>query len=250
MTKHLLKLSGSVSVFFASLGLILSVLISPLQLPVFERVNIICLKEEEKGDAYQDSEPQAEPETAVLPMATVTPLEISDLAKASLSSTLFHANREEIPGSVENVVSSVLASRQEGPVPEGNFEVFCDLTPEEYEMLLYCVDHETRNGSLEHRMLIIQVVLNRVQGPKFGSTVKEVLTAPNQFCGMAGFEERDGWVPLELTRQAADQVLSGQAPDLAQGAVYFCNPTLVGEGNWFDTTLEAVCYIEGHRFYR
>ena len=74
--------------------------------------------------------------------------------------------------------------------------------------------------------------------------------APNQFNGMAGFENRGAWTASENAKTAARMVLENRAPDLARGAIYFCNPSVVGESNWFDQALTPLTEIEGHRFYK
>ena len=171
------------------------------------------------------------------------------LARATFSASLLHADPVFVAEEAEQKNNDVLAGGA-ALSASGLFEVTYSVSPEEYEMLLYCVDHETRSGSLRHRVLITQVILNRVQGEKFPFTVQEVLMAPAQFDVMPFYPERGDWTPSEAARQAVDLVLSGQSPDIARGARYFCNPSIVGEGNWFDTSLTLVCEIEGHRFYR
>lgn len=140
--------------------------------------------------------------------------------------------------------SGVLGEAQGAP-----YTVSYSASDEEFEMLLYCLDHET-HGSVEHRVMIAQVILNRVSSPRFPSTIKEVLNAPNQFNGMAGFDAREGWTPSDNAVTAARMVLENRSPDLARGAIYFCNPSVVGESNWFDQALIPLTEIEGHRFYK
>ena len=179
------------------------------------------------------------------------PEKISGLNAASFSASLYGAAAEHTQEPRKRTLSSLVLAQYLPERDLGTFAITYQVTPEEYEMLLYCVNTETRNGSLTHRILITQVIMNRVQGQRFPFTVAEVLNAPNQFDVMPFFAERgEEWEPLDLTRQAVDLVLSGAAPDYAQGALYFCNPYLVGEGNWFDTALQTVCELEGHRFYK
>jgi spore germination cell wall hydrolase CwlJ-like protein len=178
------------------------------------------------------------------------PSEISGINKGSLSAALFGSAPEKTNDSARASLSSMVLSSHLSADELGKFDIRYELTPEEYQMLLYCVDFETRSGSLEHKMLIAQVVMNRVQGERFAFTVEEVLMAPNQFDVMPFFESRGDWTPTDVTVQAVNSVLSGESPDYAQGALYFCNPYLVGEDNWFDASLQVVCEIEGHRFYK
>ncbi len=248
MTKKLTELSGSILVLSASMILILAFLISHVSMPKIQisRPHPVLGSEpitagEAKADATMT-------ELAPIPQSSDFQSDLDQIYEspsASLTSATLGLNASAEKAARE-VISSVLAVSQSAD----NFEVTTSVSPEEYEMLLYCVGHETRSGSLCHKMLITQVILNRVQGPKFGSSVREVVLAPGQFDVMAGYEGWGDWTPDETTRQAVSLVLSGSAPDYSHGAVYFCNPYLVGEGNWFDMTRQAVCELEGHRFYR
>lgn len=248
MTKKLAELSGSISVLSASVILLLAILISPIHLPE--------IRFSSGTDVIQTDVPSREEapiecaitKTSPVPDAKAiafSPDQIFKTADSSFSAAVYGLNE----GSVQNsrtVISSVLAVNQSVP----NFPITASVTPEEYDLLLFCVGNETRSGSLVHKVLITEVIFNRVQGPKFGATVKDVILSSGQFDVMVGYEGWGDWVPDETTVQAVNLVLSGSAPDYAEGAVYFCNPYIVGEGNWFDMTRQVVCEIEGHRFYR
>ncbi|MBR2634132.1 MAG: cell wall hydrolase [Clostridia bacterium] len=179
------------------------------------------------------------------------PADISGVIGGSFAASLYGAALSVEQNWTPITLSNLVLAGKVAPEELGKFDIRYTLTAEEYDMLLFCVDHETRNGSLEHKSLIAQVVMNRVQGQRFPFTVRDVLMAPHQFDVMPWYENRSpDWVPSQVTRNAVDWVLSGTSPDFAQGAVYFCNPYIVGEGNWFDTALTAICEIQGHRFYK
>ncbi len=245
MTKKLAELSGSVSVISASLILVLAVFISNIPMPVlpafYKEVTISesVISEEAKKSAQGTK-------TAPIPAQDDLNTNLDELFqvnKASYASQVFGLRQK-----AENNSSShlVLASSQSLP----NFAVTANISDEEYALLLYCVEHETRSGSLPHKALITQVILNRAQGVRFPNTVKEVILAPGQFDPMINYTGWGTWQPSEDTIEAVNFVLSGSCPDYSQGALYFCNPYIVGEGNWFDMTRQAVCELEGHRFYK
>ena len=248
MTKKLAELSGSVSVLSASLILVLAILISPTHFPEI-RVPKVHRAPKEISVPLEPATPDSGvSKTAPIPAETELSAELNEIygvAAGSMSQTVFglseNASRRD-----RELISSVLAVSQ----TVENFPVTVSVTPEEYELLLYCVGHETRNGSLPHKILITEVIFNRVQGPKFGSTVRDVVLAPGQFDVMVNYQGWGDWTPDPTTLEAVNLVLSGSAPDYSEGAVYFCNPYIVGEGNWFDMTRQAVCEIENHRFYR
>ena len=248
MTKKLAELSGSVSVLSASLILVLAILISPKHLPEIRVPEIHRPPAPTVAPLEPASPAQDASKSAPIPAENELSAELNEIygvAAGSMSNTVFGLS-ENASRRNRNLISSVLAVSQSVP----NFSVNVSVTPEEYELLLYCVGHETRSGSLPHKILITEVIFNRVQGPKFGSSVRDVILAPGQFDVMVNYQGWGGWTPDPTTVEAVNLVLSGSAPNYSEGAVYFCNPYIVGEGNWFDMTLQAICEIEGHRFYK
>lgn len=248
MTKKLAELSGSISVLSASVILLLAILISPVHLPQIRfasggsHVQTELPLKEEAAKECEITKTNPIPDSKAL---AFSPDKIFKTADSALFGSVYGLNEESAQNS-RTMISSVLAVNQSVP----NFSVTASVTPEEYDLLLFCVGNETRSGSLVHKVLITEVIFNRVQGPKFGQSVSEVVLSPGQFDVMAGYEGWGNWVPDDTTVQAVNLVLSGSAPDYSEGAVYFCNPYIVGEGNWFDMTRQVVCELEGHRFYR
>lgn len=247
MTKKLAGLTGTVSAFMASVILILAFLVSPIRLSLQPISFSFPVSEAKPSDSLFSAAriPETEPLSEVF-SGVADYAEIFGLTQMSPSYSMLGVAAEFRSEKLNSIDFSVKAAQMEA----GYFKVTIPVSAEEREMLLYCVDHEAGIGSLEHRILVAQVVLNRAQGPKFASTVGGVLSAWKQFDGMIGYENREGWTPTSRTVRAVDLVLSGKSLDHSDGAVYFCNPYIVGEGNWFDTCLQAVCEIEGHRFYK
>lgn len=247
MTKKFAELSGSVSVLSASVILVLAILISPTHFPELH------LQKKEKKDVSSTelqspaNPDQGAPKTSPIPAEQDLSVELNEIfgdAEASKSNAYFGVFEDQTQRT-----KKLASSLQSSSLPE-NFRVNVSVTPEEYELLLYCVGHETRSGSLKHKILITQVIFNRVQGPRFGSSVKDVILARSQFSVMNNYDGWGNWKPDATTVDAVNLVLSGSAPNYAKGAVYFCNPKILGEDNWFDRSLKMVCEIEGHRFYR
>ncbi|MBR4288403.1 MAG: cell wall hydrolase [Clostridia bacterium] len=247
MTKKLAGLTGTFSVFSASIILILAFLISPIRLQ-FPAASFSTHSNEEKGgeSGFSVTEmPETEPLSEVF-SGEADYAEIFGITQKSPAVSMLGVDAVLRSEKLNSIDFSVMAAKAEADF----FEVTVSVSSEEREMIMYCVDHEAGGGSVEHRVLVTQVILNRAQGVKFPSNVKDVLTAGSQFDGMIGYDEREGWNASDLTARAVDYVLSGQSPDHSNGALYFCNPTIVGENNWFDNCLQAVCEIEGHRFYK
>lgn len=116
------------------------------------------------------------------------------------------------------------------------------------ELLYHLVQHEIGGGSLEHKRIIAQVIINRVNSPKFPNTIYGVIYAPGQFSGSS---EIMSMHPDAETIQAVDEVLDGKCQDNSQGALYFYNPKYVGGStkSWFES-LDFLFEMEGHRFFK
>lgn len=90
-------------------------------------------------------------------------------------------------------------------------------TEEELLMLATLIDNEARNQPLEGKIAVGAVVINRVEHPKFGDSVQEVILSPGQFCKLR-------YVGEELhpdSMAAAMAALRGDDP--THGALYFYN---------------------------
>ncbi len=257
MTRKIAGLTGTYSAFSVGLILVFALLVSPWS-DLFPDLRFSSTKTENEStfEANQEqitdrTDEYANPVLKLIPSQLESdPEKISGLNKASGARSVFGVKEKPVEEAKNSTLTSLVLAEHLPERELGTFEITYQITPEEYEMLLYCVDFETRSGCFEHKALITQVVMNRVQGKRFPFTVSEVLFAPNQFDVMPKFELRGDWIPSEMTYRAVDAVLSGNCPDYAQGALYFCNPYLVGEDNWFDTKLTTICEIEGHRFYK
>lgn len=261
MTKKIAGLTGLASAFSLGVFLVSAILISPWSMS-FPKIHFDFLKRESVSAASSVQEeavvvgpkvPARRVESTVLTLPTqleLDPSKISGVNKAAFSASLYGAAPETEPVKTSSTLTSLVLADHLPARDLGTFAITYQITPEEYEMLLFCVEFETRSGSVEHKALIAQVIMNRVQGQRFPFTVSEVLMAPGQFDVMPAYETRGEWTPSDRTYKAVDLVLSGTCPDYAQGALYFCNPYIVGEGNWFDTSLQTICELEGHRFYK
>lgn len=122
----------------------------------------------------------------------------------------------------------------------------------EYYTLLRIVEAEATGEDLEGKMLIANVILNRVKDERFPDTIEEVVW--QEIGGAAQFQPTvDGRIyTVEITEEtieAVDRVLAGA--DSSQGALYFMarsasDDTSVG---WFDDTLIPLFEHGGHEYY-
>lgn len=127
------------------------------------------------------------------------------------------------------------------------------ITGREKQILLRIVEAEATGESVEGRMLVANVVLNRVRSESFPDTVEEVVfqceDGVYQFSPIA--DGRYASVTIsDKTREAVERVLDGE--DASDGALYFMARSTAEEENssWFDNSLTYVMSYGGHEFYR
>lgn len=123
---------------------------------------------------------------------------------------------------------------------------------EDYYTLLQIVEAEATGGDLRSKMLVANVVLNRVRDKNFPNTIQEVVwqnvEGTPQFSPTA-----DGRIiscPItDSTVEAVRRVLNGE--DESQGALFFIARSSADRQNvcWFDEKLEKLYSYGGHDFY-
>ncbi|MCH5269771.1 MAG: cell wall hydrolase [Lachnospiraceae bacterium] len=126
------------------------------------------------------------------------------------------------------------------------------LSEEDYEVLLRIVEAEAGGEDIEGRMLVANVVLNRVADERFPDTVKEVVFQREH--GVAQFSPAysgryDRVVVSEDTIEAVDRVLAGE--DISEGALFFASRKHAGSDKmrWFDEHLTFLFSHGGHEFF-
>lgn len=127
------------------------------------------------------------------------------------------------------------------------------MADEDYFSLLQIVEAEATGGDMKSKILIANVVLNRVKDANFPSKIYDVIW--QRVGGSAQFSPTaDGriyTVPItEETIQAVDAALSGV--DYSQGALFFVARKSAAEHNveWFDGNLEPLFEHGGHEFFK
>ncbi len=127
-----------------------------------------------------------------------------------------------------------------------------ELDEADYETLLHIVEAEAGGEDENGKLLVANVVLNRVDSPLFPDTVQEVVY--QQDYGIYQFSPvRDGRIDRVVvsdeTRRAVKRAVYGE--DISQGALYFAaRSTASGENmQWFDNNLTWLFAYGGHEFY-
>ncbi len=146
-------------------------------------------------------------------------------------------------------VTEAAAVQPELVGPENSIYV---ITAEDYDALLRIVEAEASGEDETGRLLVANVVLNRVRSAAFPNTVSEVVYQRKN--GKAQFSPvHTGKIARvtvsDATRAAVARALTGE--DVSEGALYFVNPTLADAGNlqWFREHLTLLFAYHGHEFY-
>lgn len=123
------------------------------------------------------------------------------------------------------------------------------LSDKEYNILLRIVQAEAGGCDEKGRVLVANVILNRVESDEFPDTVSGVVYQKSQFSPVI-----DGSInTCKVTRKtidAVDRALQGE--DYSDGALYFMNRSRSSSRNvhWFDTKLDYLFKHGEHEFFK
>lgn len=128
-----------------------------------------------------------------------------------------------------------------------------DLSEEDYENLLKIVEAEAGCEDAEGKLLVANVVINRVQNPAFPDTITEVIfqreQGITQFSPISNGRFQQVQVSDE-TRSVVERALLGE--NHGQGALYFAARDYAEPDRmaWFDKHLTFLFSHGGHEFFR
>ena len=196
-------------------------------------------------------------------------------AEDTLTEELATAFQQEVQAGAENVETEIPAEEAvpqpvqeepapvetvpEEPVPEetvpeeipteteavaANF----NLDEQEYQVLLRIVEAEAGGEDTVGKMLVANVIMNRVHSGIFPATITGVVYQ-NTECGAQFAPTVDGRMDRvsvsQDTTEAVNRILSGE--DVAQGALFF--RSVRSNSSWFDQSLTRVLEHGNHIFY-
>ncbi|MCM1089711.1 MAG: cell wall hydrolase [Butyrivibrio sp.] len=127
------------------------------------------------------------------------------------------------------------------------------LGSEDLDILTRIVEAEAGNQDVEGRLLVANVVLNRVESEKFPNSVKDVVFQEEkgvcQFSPVSNGRIWEVQVSKE-TDEAVERALEGE--DISDGALYFVARKYAdgGKVNWFDSHLTYLFEYGGHEFFK
>ena len=121
-------------------------------------------------------------------------------------------------------------------------------TDEDYQVLLRIVQAEAGICDPKGKILVADVIINRVLSGKFPDSVKTVVYQPSQFQPVSNGTINTVKVTAE-TIECVDRALAGE--DYSNGALYFMNRRASGSAaSWFDRRLTYLFAHDGHEFFR
>ena len=123
-----------------------------------------------------------------------------------------------------------------------------NLDEQEYQVLLRIVEAEAGGEDTVGKMLVANVIMNRVNSGIFPATVTGVVYQ-NTECGAQFAPTVDGRIDRvsvsQDTTEAVNRVLGGE--DVSQGALFFRSTR--SRSSWFDQSLNRVLEYGNHIFY-
>lgn len=128
----------------------------------------------------------------------------------------------------------------------------CVLSTEDYENLLRIVEAEASGEDETGKLLVANVVLNRVESESFPDTVTEVVFQKNKGVTQFSPVSNGRFWKVEISEEtiaAVDRALAGE--DVSQGALYFAARKYANPENmrWFDEKLDYLFTYGGHEFF-
>lgn len=122
-------------------------------------------------------------------------------------------------------------------------------TDEDYEVLLRIVQAEAGICDDKGKILVANVIINRVKNSRFPGNIRDVVYQRSQFSPVSNGTINTCRV-TQQTRDCVDRALAGE--DYSDGALFFMNRSRSASSNvsWFDGHLTYITQHGGHEFYR
>jgi N-acetylmuramoyl-L-alanine amidase len=123
------------------------------------------------------------------------------------------------------------------------------VSQDDYQVLLRIVQAEAGVCDDKGKILVTNVILNRVKSGKFPDTVRGVVYSPSQFSPVSNGRINTVKV-TDDTIQCVDRALAGE--DYSEGALYFMNRrgSKSGAVRWFDSRLTYLFQHGNHEFFK
>lgn len=133
-----------------------------------------------------------------------------------------------------------------------------DITEEETIMMQCVLQKELRSSSLEHKLIVAQLMVNRLNSKEFSNTMTKVLKQKGQFGSISNYYDKTH-KPDKDTKKAVKKVVDGYK-DVTYGAVFYFSPVYcINEKTtrWFRSLNHCLTFKEKmgnvtyiHEFYK
>ena len=214
------------------------------------------------ADESQEEEQAEEPEgSGLVTEAKVqfglldTDSEGQQLAGALLEANVREKQRQQAAAQtqIETLQKQILKEKQEEEArkkaeEERRASRRIRYTDEDYQVLLRIVQAEAGICDKRGKILVADVIINRVLSKEFPNSVKAVVYEPSHFQPVSNGAINSVKVTAE-TIECVDRALDGE--DYSNGALYFMNRRGSGSAAaWFDRHLTYLFAHDGHEFFR
>jgi spore germination cell wall hydrolase CwlJ-like protein len=128
-----------------------------------------------------------------------------------------------------------------------------EISDKDFQILSRIVEAEATDKDAKSKILVANVVLNRMKSGEFPDTIEEVVfqraNGAVQFSPTADGRYESVEV-TENSKECAERALKGE--DYSEGALYFVERSSADPDNvnWFDRALTKLFEYEGHAFYK
>lgn len=178
---------------------------------------------------------------------------IRDIVCAQAAMEKTYAQEEEVSSrSVSGKFANSTSGQRVMNVSVVDKEYVLDISAEDYENMLRIVEAEAGGEDRTGKLLVANVIINRVKNDAFPDSVTEVIF--QQENGVCQFSPiRDGRFysvsVSDETMEAVEAALCGE--DCSKGALYFMARKAADEDRaaWFDRNLTKLFVHGGHEFF-
>ncbi|MBQ8281227.1 MAG: cell wall hydrolase [Lachnospiraceae bacterium] len=149
----------------------------------------------------------------------------------------------------QSVEDKQKAKENLAPVYVNNPDMVIQLTESELDLFYRIVQCEAGSEDMIGKILVANVIINRVNSPKFPNTVEGVILSPKQFSPVSSGLIYST-VPSEETKEAVQRALSGE--DYSDDSLYFIARRYCSDSatTWFDTALTKTIEYGNHEFFK
>ena len=185
-------------------------------------------------------------------------LDIKSINKENLDDTQWFMGHALNAGEYEKVLSEIETMDLPEAEPEEEIsslsieDTSSPFTEEEIIMLERIVEAEATGEDMKGKILIVNVVMNRMNNDAFPDTVEEVIFQKSkgkyQFSPIS--DKRFWTVKVtEQSKEAVQRAIDGE--DYSEGALYFMARKRANKNNarWFDKNLKRLFSHGGHEFF-